>query len=293
MTLDDGDDPDAELRELLAASNRGRRGNNRRRFGLPRRTSRPRGTTDHAGQPLPKLRTPPAGRRPGRECPVCLLEAVLTPPRGEPAPASPEEIQPLFPDLEILSLIGHGGMGVVYKARQAVLGRVVALKLVAPRMGANPLSAERLVREAQGQCRLTHPHVAACYAVGRAGDAVYLVMEYVEGVSLREKLRGGRVPAAEALRLIPQICSALQYAHDRGVVHRDMKPENVLVDAAGVAKIVDFGLAKTNDAEPDHLTDDGDRLGTARYMAPEQWAVGGRVDHRAEFTASASCSTRC
>jgi hypothetical protein len=116
-------------------------------------------------------------------------------------------------------------------------------------------------------------------------DVVYILMEFVDGESLRHRLGAGRLPPAEALRIIPQLCDAVQYAHDRGVIHRDLKPENVLIDRAGNVKVADFGLAKLGDEDGSNLTGTGDRLGTARYMAPEQWAGSAAVDHRTDIYA--------
>ncbi len=236
------------------------------------------------------MTTPPPCRRcgepipptsPGSECPACLLELSLSRP-AEREPVSIADYQPHFPHLELLAPLGRGGMGVVFQARHTGLNRLVAVKLLAPERAANPLFAERFLREAQALARLSHPHIVAVHDVGRAADTVYLVMEYVPGSNLRDRLRAGRLDAREALRVIPQLCDAVQYAHDRGVIHRDIKPENVLLDPDGNAKVADFGLAKFEDDEFT-LTDSGERMGTARYMAPEQWADTGAVDHRADI----------
>jgi hypothetical protein len=203
------------------------------------------------------------------------VAAVLDPP---PAPAAPPDLS----DLEIQDEIGRGGMGVVYRARQVSLDRTVAVKVLAPERAADPAFAERFVREARAMAKLSHPRVVAVYEARREGDRVYLVMEYVAGQTLRDRIRAGAVTVADALRLIPQLCDALQYAHDRGVVHRDVKPENVLLDAAGNLKLTDFGLAKGGPGDFT-LTGSGERMGTARYMAPEQWADAAAVDHRADI----------
>lgn len=198
------------------------------------------------------------------------------------------EIAKLFPQLEISGMIGKGGMGGVYKARQPALDRWVALKILPPQVleGTNTTnSTARFNREARALARLSHPNIVAVYDFGEAGKLRYFVMEYVDGVSLRQLLRAGRLSPREALQIVPQICDALQYAHDAGVVHRDIKPENILVDRKGRVKIADFGLAKIAGGEPQllHLTAEGQRLGTPHYMAPEQVEHPQAVDHRADI----------
>ncbi len=210
-------------------------------------------------------------------------------------PPSPEQLASHFPQLEIESLIGCGGMGAVYKARQRELDRTVAVKILPPQLGEDPAFAERFTREARAMARLNHPHIVSIYDFGQTSSATgedpsrlyYFVMEYVDGASLRQLLRAGEIQPSEALTLTSQICDALQYAHDEGVVHRDVKPENVLVDKAGRVKIADFGLAKlvfdaTHEAT---LTGTAELLGTFRYMAPELIERTGRVDHRADIYA--------
>jgi uncharacterized protein (TIGR03067 family) len=166
-------------------------------------------------------------------------------------PPTPAELAPLFPDLEILELLGRGGMGVVYKARQKRLDRLVALKILAPRIGQDPAFAERFLREARAMAMLNHPHIVAVYDFGQAAaresaaqPVYYFLMEFVDGLSLRRLLDAGKLSPETALAIVPQICEALQYAHDHGVVHRDIKPENILLDTEGRVKIADFGIAK-------------------------------------------------
>jgi len=162
----------------------------------------------------------------------------------------------------------------------------VALKVLPPVRARDVLFAERFLREARALARLRHPHIVGVYDAGQAGDLLYIVMEFVDGASLRDLIREGSLGAAEALRLVPQICDAMQYAHDRGIIHRDIKPENILVDEEGNAKVADFGLAKLagSDAATGTLTDANVRFGTPRYMAPEQLTgPAGRSDHRADI----------
>ena len=195
------------------------------------------------------------------------------------------EIEKRLPDLEILDLLGRGGMGYVYRARQKKLDRIVALKVIAPDPEKRSDFASRFAREAQALALLNHPNLVTVYDYGQDGDFGWLLMEYVEGSNLRDLIRGGKLEPAEALALIPRICDALQFAHDRGVVHRDVKPENILVDRQGGVKIADFGLAKLIGSPTAlvSLTGTQQVLGTFRYMAPEQLDRPLDVDHRADI----------
>jgi tRNA A-37 threonylcarbamoyl transferase component Bud32 len=213
---------------------------------------------------------------------------------GEPAPPAPapaltpEEIAPFFPQLEIIEFLGRGGMGAVYKARQPRLDRLVALKILAPEREQDPAFASRFEKEAQALARLSHPNIVTIHDFGETNGMYYLLMEYVDGVTLRQLLDAGRVSPREALAIVPQICDALQFAHDRGIVHRDIKPENLLMDRLGRVKVADFGLAKlVGGAAPDFSADAdaGKVLGTPSYMAPEQTDDPGAVDHRADIYA--------
>jgi predicted Ser/Thr protein kinase len=213
-------------------------------------------------------------------------------------PPSVEELAAHFPQLEILGLIGKGGMGAVYKARQRELDRIVALKILPPGIGDDPAFASRFAREARALAKLGHPNIVTLYEFGRgAGDGPYFfLMEYVDGVNLRQLLLAERVAPREALEIVPQICDALQYAHDQGIVHRDIKPENILIDRRGRVKVADFGLAKIigGSAEAEAAsapsveagaTDAGKIMGTPSYMAPEQVERPAEVDHRADIYA--------
>jgi cytochrome c-type biogenesis protein CcmH/NrfG/predicted Ser/Thr protein kinase len=190
-----------------------------------------------------------------------------------------------FPQLDDFEHIGQGGMGVVYKARQRQLNRLVAVKILPPSVGEDPAFAERFTREAQALARLNHPHIVQVYDFGRTEDYFYFVMEYVDGVNLRALIRDAKLKPEEALRIVPQICEALQFAHDEGIVHRDIKPENILIDKKGRVKIADFGLAKLlgQRAEDWSLTGTGQLMGTLGYMAPEQLQEAHAVDHRADI----------
>jgi predicted Ser/Thr protein kinase len=190
-----------------------------------------------------------------------------------------------FPQLEVLELLGQGGMGAVYKARQLKLDRLVALKILPLETGSDPTFAERFNREARALARLNHPNIVAVHDFGEAGGLYYFIMEYVDGANLRQLLWARQLQPEDSLKIIPQVCEALQYAHDEGVVHRDIKPENILVDKRGKVKIADFGLAKLLGAAPAVYTLTGSRqmMGTPHYMAPEQMEKPLEVDHRADI----------
>jgi serine/threonine protein kinase len=223
-------------------------------------------------------------------CPGCLIKTGFESRSGkEPAksfvPPTVDEMTKLFPQLEILGLLGQGGMGAVYKARQLRLNRFVALKILARERQDDPQFAERFEREARALAALTHPHIVAVFDFGEAGENYYLLMEFVDGLNLRQLYRNGQFSPAEALAIIPQICDALQYAHERGIVHRDIKPENILLDNDGGVKIADFGLAKILDPDPKDLSLTGINqvVGTPHYMAPEQLEKPLTVDCRADI----------
>jgi serine/threonine protein kinase len=205
--------------------------------------------------------------------------------RSRFSPPEVDALQALFPRLEIASLLGVGGMGAVYRARQADLDRWVALKILPADHRKGTGFVERFNREARALARLSHPNIVAVYEFGEVTDLHYFLMELVEGANLRQLQRSGRVSAREVLQIIPQICDALQYAHDQGVVHRDIKPENVLVDRRGKVKIADFGLARMLGTAPegDRLTAEGQVMGTPHYMAPEQLDRPALADHRADI----------
>jgi tRNA A-37 threonylcarbamoyl transferase component Bud32 len=204
-------------------------------------------------------------------------------PAPEPTP-SVEELAKLFPQLEILEVLGRGGMGAVYKARQPRLDRFVALKIIAAERKNNPQFAGRFEREARTLARLHHPNIVAIHEFGETGGNFYLLMEFVDGLTLRQMLQTRKLSPEEALAIVPKICEALQYAHQQGVVHRDIKPENILLDKSGQVKIADFGIAKMM-GEPVQagLTQEQQVMGTPHYMAPEQVERPKSVDHRADI----------
>ncbi len=237
---------------------------------------------------------------PADQCPKCLLkEGFRSDASAEhslastaPSPAATgfepppiDDLAPLFPQLELLDLLGKGGMGAVYKARQRGLDRLVAVKILPPEVGRDPAFAERFTREARAMARLSHPHIVAIHDFGQTNGQFYFVMEYVDGANLRQVIRNRQLTPPEALAVVPQICDALQYAHDEGIVHRDIKPENILIDTRGRVKIADFGLSKLLcEDHPDvSLTGTHQVMGTLRYMAPEQLQGTKAVDHRADI----------
>ncbi len=223
-------------------------------------------------------------------CNYCLLQLgksdrqSVVSPLGVDLP-TPEQLQLSFPQLDVTRLIGCGGMGAIYHARQRALDRDVALKIIARNVSDDPAFEERFTREAKTLARLSHPNIVTVHDFGTTDDGlVYLLMEYVDGVNLREAMDAGGIRSDEAIQIIAEMCAALQFAHDRGVVHRDIKPENVLLNEEGVVKVADFGLAKLLSESPGNLTLTNTRqvMGTLRYMAPEQFEDSSSVDHRAD-----------
>ncbi len=201
-----------------------------------------------------------------------------------------------FGPYEILSPLGAGGMGEVYRARDGKLNREVAIKVLPEAVAEDAERLARFQREAQVLASLNHPHIAAIYGLEKSGDVEALVLELVEGETLAERISQGPIPVEEALAIGRQIADALEAAHEKGIVHRDLKPANVKVTPEGKVKVLDFGLAKalTGDASsPDQThsptltaaaTQAGVVLGTAAYMSPEQ-ARGKAVDKRADIWA--------
>jgi serine/threonine protein kinase len=238
----------------------------------------------------PKCQAPLPANAPRGLCPKCLLAAVSTPTEaGQPTDQKPpppiETVAAAFPQLEILELVGHGGMGVVYKARQPRLDRFVALKLLPQSLASDAAFAERFNREARVLARLNHANIVTVHDFGQSGGFFYLLMEFVDGVNLRQAMRAGRFTPQQAMLLVPKICEALQFAHDEGILHRDIKPENILLDTRGRVKIADFGIAKLvgEAKEKVTLTASGAAIGTPHYMAPEQLEHPQDVDQRADI----------
>jgi serine/threonine protein kinase len=187
--------------------------------------------------------------------------------------------------------IGHGGMSTVYRAFDTVLERQVAVKLMHRDIAHNPDQLERFRREARAVAQLNHPHIVQVIDAGEDDAMPFIVFEYVEGETLKDRIRRfGYLPIPEALAYAIEIARALSAAHDRGIVHRDVKPQNILVDEEGSGKVTDFGIART--LEQEGLTADGRVLGTTDYVSPEQ-ALGHAVTGSRTSTRSASCCSRC
>jgi predicted Ser/Thr protein kinase len=223
-------------------------------------------------------------------CPACLFKQGVAIDTGAPPevvafqPPSVEEVARLFPQLEILGFIGKGGMGAVYKARQPALDRIVALKILPPSTAAGSGFIERFNREARALAKLTHANIVTVHEFGQVNGLPFFIMEFVDGMNLRELEQAGKLSPRQALQIVPQICEALQFAHDEGIVHRDIKPENILLDKRGRVKIADFGIAKILGGAPDvAITETKGAIGTPHYMAPEQMEKPTTVDHRADI----------
>jgi hypothetical protein len=183
---------------------------------------------------------------------------------------------------DIVARIAEGGMGTVYKARHRQTGAVVAVKVIAAATAKNPVLLQRFEREFQAARVLDHPNVVRAIEYCGAGPQPFLVMEYVDGESVGQRVeRAGAFPEAEAVRLVAQVCEGLQRAHKQGLVHRDVKPDNILVTRDGVAKLTDLGLVRDVDGDL-NLTKTGRGLGTPHYMAPEQFRSAKTVDVRGD-----------
>jgi len=222
-------------------------------------------------------------------CPNCLLKGLKGPAAAGIKtfePPSVESLAKVMRRVELIAYVGRGGMGAVYKGRQFILNRIVAVKVMPPRAADGGSIIDRFQREARLLARLSHPNVVAVYDFGLAGNFPYFVMDFVDGSSLRQMLlKSGPLNPSYAVTLFLQLCDGLQHAHQSGVIHRDIKPENLLVDKKGLLKIADFGLAKLNGngASKEWQTRDCRGMGTLGYMALEQVEEPQAVDHRADI----------
>ena len=253
------------------------------------------------------------GDQKARDAATRAVASVATPPRvhagGRPSGRDPETDSPgstpgrwisptaealdgIFSELHVTELIGRGGMGAVYRAKQTLLDREVALKILAPRLGEDPQFVDRFLREARTLARLNHPGLVTIHDFGRrdadghdvgSEGVLFLLMELVDGVNLREAVAAESMTTDTAMEVVLQVSESLKYAHAAGVVHRDIKPENILIERSGRVRLVDFGLAKTSVAEERSLTATHQVMGTMHYMAPEQWETPTHVDHRADL----------
>jgi serine/threonine protein kinase len=238
----------------------------------------------------PRCHHPLADNAPAGLCPNCLLQLALEPSTAALDPsgnrygrgsteysiptALPFDIQS-FGDYELLELIGRGGMGVIYRARQLSLNRIVALKMMRTGLVASEAEAGRFRAEAEAIASLQHPNIVAIHEVGECEGQLYFSMDYVEGQSLAASIRAHPLSAENAARQVKTIAEAIQYAHEKGILHRDLKPSNILLDQTGQPRVTDFGLAKRM-AGGSRLTATGDVLGTPSYMPPEQ--ASGKID---------------
>ena len=225
-----------------------------------------------------------------------LISHADVPPRAHSGDSSSGANAVILPSGRIIAgyriegQIGSGGMGQVYRATQLSMNRQVAFKVLAPKLAGNPRFRERFLREARAAGRLHHPNLIAVHDVGEADGLMFFSMELVEGQSLKDLLAArGPVPEARALELTRQTLEALRYAHANGLIHRDIKPDNLMLTAAGVVKVADLGLSRSADAEVAgedlFKTQAGAIMGTPHYMAPEQARDAHSVDHRADLYA--------
>ena len=183
---------------------------------------------------------------------------------------------------ELLEKVAEGGMGSVWRARHMETGQIVAIKIMPAHMASNPTLLRRFEQEFRAASRLDHPNIVRALDYGDTGNTPYLVMEFVEGESLGQKIeRNGKMPEAESIRIIAQVAQGLHRAHKQGIIHRDVKPDNVMVTPSGEAKLADLGLVKEVDADL-NLTKTGRGLGTPHFMAPEQFRSAKDADIRAD-----------
>lgn len=196
-------------------------------------------------------------------------------------PPTPAEISAQIPGFEVDQLLGVGGMGAVYRGWQQSLHRHVAIKLLPAELEAVEGLADRFESEARAMARLNHGNISGVFDINRTTNGhSYFVMEYVDGGTLHDRLLRGRMEEEDIVNLLAQVCDGLRYAHDRGVVHRDMKPNNILINSEGKVKLVDFGLALVGGQDSE-----GQSVGTPAYMAPELFEPNAEVDGRADIYA--------
>src|SRR5437867_12564329 len=183
---------------------------------------------------------------------------------------------------KILEKLGEGGMGVVYKAEDTTLDRLVALKFLPERLSSSEQDKARFVQEAKAASAINHPNICTIYAIDEHEGRLFIAMEYVDGQTLREKQ--GTISFKQAIDIGIQIADGLAAAHEKGIVHRDIKPENIMIRKDGIAQIMDFGLAKlrASGSKITRLTKEGSTVGTAGYMSPEQ-VQGQESDHRSDI----------
>lgn len=192
-----------------------------------------------------------------------------------------DETTKLLGDYEILEVLGAGGMGRVYKVRNVITDRVEAMKVLLPDLEGKEEVAARFLREIKVLASLDHPNIAALRTALTINNQLVMIMEYVEGCSLSSRLSQGPIPAQDALGYIDQVLAALSYAHERHIIHRDIKPANMMLTPEGAVKLMDFGIARSEN-EPSKLTATGSTLGSVNYMSPEQ-VNGTGIDERSDL----------
>lgn len=209
-----------------------------------------------------------------------LAEPLLNP------TAAAEPLHEVLGDFELQRKLGQGGMAEVFLARQVSLDRPVALKLLSKELAKKPGFVERFVREARAMAKLDHPHAVKAYAVDCAHDRHFVAIEFVDGQSMQNWMdQLGKLSIGDAIHIVLRCADALRAAHGINIIHRDIKPDNILVTSKGITKVSDFGLAKVVDDEDHSMTQIGTTLGTPSYMAPEQALDAKTVDHRSDIYA--------
>jgi serine/threonine-protein kinase len=189
-----------------------------------------------------------------------------------------------IPGYLLISKLGQGSMGTVYKARQLSMNRLVAIKMLHPKLAAKQDLLSRLVREAHLAAKLSHNNIVNAIDVGSAGSLHYFVMEYVEGIALKHEVEKGKIyEEMEALDIVIQIAQALEHAHHRGLIHRDIKPANIILTSEGVAKLADLGMAREQSDEEIAKAEKGMTIGTPYYISPEQITGEEDIDGRADI----------
>src|SRR5882724_9260889 len=238
-------------------------------------------------------------------CPSCGLDLISTTPMAAirtataaspAAPAEPSEMdivkEALKEEYELLSELGRGGMAIVFKAREKLLDREVAVKVLPFSLAFDAEFVERFQREARTSAKLEHPNIIPIYRVGKSGRVIYFVMKFLRGKPLSSVLtaRGAGLPPAQIRSVLADVCRALAYAHKSGIVHRDIKPDNIMFDEHGHAVVTDFGIAKA--ASGGKLTGTGMSIGTPHYMSPEQ-AKAQPLDGRSDIYSLGVVAYQC
>jgi serine/threonine protein kinase len=203
-------------------------------------------------------------------------------------PPTPQHLQEMLPAYEVLSIIGQGGMGAVYKGRQKSLDRIIAIKILPPEAGAGDMQfIERFKNEARTMAKMNHPAIVHVYDFGETCEGqLYIVMEFIDGTDVAKMIQSqGKLPEDYALSITAHVCDALGYAHTHGVVHRDIKPANILINMEGQVKVADFGLAKATDPKAMGLTQTNMTMGTPDFVSPEALTPGVVLDGRADLYA--------